>query len=42
MTRDDITKYLRLHALWLADNSSGKRADLTDADLTDAMQVGAN
>ena len=40
-TRDELRESLRLHALWLQGNSTGARANLTDAVLTDAVLTGA-
>ena len=37
MTQDELNKILADHAAWLADNSKGKRADLSGADLRNAQ-----
>ena len=42
MNKEELTKILEDHKLWLKDNSKGKRADLTGADLTGADLTGAN
>jgi len=42
MNKEELTKILEDHKLWLKDNSKGKRADLTGADLTGANLTGAN
>ena len=41
MERTELDEVLRLHALWLADNTEGKRADLHYADLSEADLSGA-
>ena len=42
MSPADISETLRLHALWLRADPAGKRADLTDANLTGADLTDAN
>jgi uncharacterized protein YjbI with pentapeptide repeats len=41
-TQAELKEILRLHALWLSDDPSGRRADLSFADLTRANLFGAN
>ena len=36
MSPDEIKNILDQHAMWLVDNTTGKRADLSGADLTRA------
>ena len=38
----DLTHILEQHALWLADPSTGKRADLQGADLREANLQGTD
>jgi hypothetical protein len=42
MTLEQIAEAMRLHELWLDDDPSGKRADLSGADLSRADLSGAN
>ena len=42
MAATDLTEILRLHALWLAGDTNGKRADLRYANLRDANPSEAN
>ena len=42
MTKDEIEKIIKLHLLWLRDNSQGVRADLSRADLSGVELSGAN
>ena len=41
MTKDELKIILDKHALWLADEKDGERADLRGADLSDAYLSGA-
>lgn len=41
MTEAELNEALRRHALWLADDPDGKRADLRGADLSGADLRGA-
>jgi uncharacterized protein YjbI with pentapeptide repeats len=42
MSPDEIKNILDKHANWLADHTTGKRANLTDADLTRANLTDAD
>ncbi len=42
MTKQDIDKIIDLHKKWLAGESDGERANLSDADLSGADLSGAN
>jgi len=42
MTEDELSKILRLHALWLQEKPEGKRADLRGTNLNGADLGGAN
>ena len=42
MSPDEIKNILDQHAIWLVDNTTGKRADLSGADLTRANLYGAS
>ena len=42
MKPDELKLILENHQLWLNDNSQGKRADLTSADLRNANLIGAD
>ena len=42
MTRNEISKILRKHKMWLDDEEGGERADLSGADLRGADLRGAN
>ena len=41
MTKNQLNKILADHAAWLADNSKGKRANLSNANLSGADLSGA-
>jgi len=42
MDKEELETALEQHALWLEDTSQGARADLYDADLSDALLRGVN
>ena len=42
VTKYELVEIIRKHAMWLADESDGKRADLSDADLSNADLRNAN
>ena len=42
MAATDLTEILRLHALWLAGDTNGKRANLSGANLSGANLSGAD
>ena len=42
MSPDEIKNILDQHAIWLVDNTTGKRADLSGADLSGADLSDAN
>jgi uncharacterized protein YjbI with pentapeptide repeats len=42
ITKDELAEILRKHALWLALEEGGERANLSGANLSDANLSGAN
>ena len=42
MTKQELNEIVASHGRWLADNTTGERADLCDADLCDADLSGAD
>ena len=42
LTNEELRDILDQHALWLQDNTKGKRANLSGADLSRAILSGAN
>jgi len=42
LTQEELNKIIELHAKWLMDEKGGKKADLSDCDISNLKMKGAN